>query len=108
MVTASEDLARRHYAEHVEKDFFPELLGFITSGPVVAMRWSGESAITVARTLMGPDEPGERTSGDHPRGPRQRHHREHRSRVGLGRVRRPRAAHLVPVTPLLVLSPDRS
>ncbi len=57
MVTASEDLARRHYAEHVEKDFFPELLGFITSGPVVAMRWSGESAITVARTLMGPTNP---------------------------------------------------
>lgn len=57
MVTASEDLARRHYAEHVEKDFFPELLGFITSGPVVAMRWSGESAVTIARTLMGPTNP---------------------------------------------------
>ena len=37
-----EDLASRHYEEHVEKPFFPELLDFITSGPVVAMEWSGE------------------------------------------------------------------
>ena len=36
-----EELARRHYAEHVEKGFFPELLEFITSGPVVAMEWAG-------------------------------------------------------------------
>ena len=35
-----ESLARRHYAEHVEKPFFPELLEFVTSGPVVAMEWS--------------------------------------------------------------------
>ena len=52
-----EDLARRHYAEHVEKPFFPELLEFITSGPVVAMEWSGEDAISVCRTLMGATDP---------------------------------------------------
>ena len=52
-----ENLARRHYAEHVEKPFFPELLEFITSGPVVAMEWSGEDAITVSRTLMGATDP---------------------------------------------------
>jgi len=52
-----EALARRHYAEHVEKPFFPELLEFITSGPVVAMEWSGEDAISVARTLMGATDP---------------------------------------------------
>ncbi len=52
-----ETLARRHYAEHVEKPFFPDLLEFITSGPVVAMEWSGESAVSVARTLMGPTNP---------------------------------------------------
>jgi nucleoside-diphosphate kinase len=52
-----EDLARRHYEEHVEKPFFPELLDFITSGPVVAMEWSGESAITVCRVLMGATDP---------------------------------------------------
>ncbi len=52
-----EALARRHYAEHVEKPFFPDLLEFITSGPVVAMEWSGESAVSVARTLMGSTNP---------------------------------------------------
>ena len=57
MLTFDEALAKRHYAEHIEKPFFPDLLAFITSGPVVAMEWSGESAITVARTLMGATDP---------------------------------------------------
>lgn len=57
MLTVSEELARRHYAEHVERPFFPELLTFITSGPVVAMEWSGNEAVAVARTLMGPTNP---------------------------------------------------
>jgi nucleoside-diphosphate kinase len=57
MLTIDEDLARRHYAEHVERSFFPELLDFITVGPVVAMEWSGESAVSVARTLMGATDP---------------------------------------------------
>ncbi len=52
-----EELARRHYAEHVDKPFFPELLEFITSGPVVAMEWSGDGAIMVSRTLMGATDP---------------------------------------------------
>jgi nucleoside-diphosphate kinase len=56
-LTIDEALARRHYAEHVEKPFFPELLAFITSGPVVAMEWSGEDAITVSRDLMGVTDP---------------------------------------------------
>jgi nucleoside-diphosphate kinase len=58
-----EELARRHYAEHTEKPFFPELLDFITSGPVVAMEWSGESAIAVARSLMGATDPKDAAPG---------------------------------------------
>ncbi len=42
MLIIDEALARRHYAEHVERPFFPELLDFITMGPVVAMEWTGE------------------------------------------------------------------
>lgn len=57
MLTIDEDLARRHYAEHVEKAFFPELLSFITSGPVVAMEWSGPQAVVAARNLMGATNP---------------------------------------------------
>lgn len=59
----SEELAKEHYAEHVEKPFFPELLEFITSGPVVAMEWSGDSAVGVARTMMGSTDPKEADPG---------------------------------------------
>jgi nucleoside-diphosphate kinase len=52
-----EALARRHYEEHLDKPFFPELLDFITSGPVVAMEWSGDSAISVCRGMMGATDP---------------------------------------------------
>lgn len=56
-------LARRHYAEHVDKPFFPDLLEFITSGAVVAMEWSGESAISVCRDLMGATDPQQALPG---------------------------------------------
>ena len=62
-LTIDEPLARRHYEEHVEKPFFPELLEFITSGPVVAMEWSGESAISVCRGLMGATDPKQAAPG---------------------------------------------
>lgn len=62
-LTISEETAGRHYAEHVEKPFYPDLLEFITSGPVVAMWWSGESAVSVARTLMGATNPREALPG---------------------------------------------
>jgi len=53
MQWVDEDLARRHYAAHVDKPFFPSLLQFITSAPVVAMVWSGREAISVTRNLLG-------------------------------------------------------
>jgi nucleoside-diphosphate kinase len=63
MLTISEEMAGRHYAEHADKPFFDELVEFITSGPVVATEWSGESAVSVARTLMGGTNPAEATPG---------------------------------------------
>ena len=63
MLTIDEELAGRHYAEHTEKPFFGELVAFITSGPVVAMEWSGEGAVAVARTLMGGTNPAEASPG---------------------------------------------
>jgi len=57
MLTIDRPLAERHYAEHVEKPFFGELVDFITSGPVVVARIEGESAIEAWRTLMGPTDP---------------------------------------------------
>jgi len=57
MMTIDRALAEQHYAEHVDKPFFGELVGFITSGPVVVARLSGESAIDAWRTMMGPTDP---------------------------------------------------
>jgi nucleoside-diphosphate kinase len=51
------DLAERHYDEHRDKPFFEELVGFITSGDVVVARVSGEQAVGVVRTVMGPTDP---------------------------------------------------
>jgi nucleoside-diphosphate kinase len=45
--------ADRHYAEHVERDFYPPLRAFITSGPLVALVLAGDQAIEVVRTLIG-------------------------------------------------------
>ncbi len=53
MRTVDAELADRHYAEHVERDFYPPLRTFITSGPLVAMIVEGDSAIDVVRALNG-------------------------------------------------------
>jgi nucleoside-diphosphate kinase len=47
------ELADRHYAEHLERDFYPPLRTFITSGPLVAMVLEGDQAIAVVRALTG-------------------------------------------------------
>lgn len=47
------DLADRHYAEHVERDFYPPLREFVTSGPLVALVLEGDQAIEVVRALNG-------------------------------------------------------
>lgn len=57
------EMASDHYAEHVGKPFFDDLVSFITSGPVVATEWSGESAVSVGRSLMGATNPVEAPPG---------------------------------------------
>jgi nucleoside-diphosphate kinase len=51
--TMDGSLADTHYAEHLEKAFYPPLKDFMTSGPLVAMILSGEDAIEVVRALVG-------------------------------------------------------
>lgn len=46
-------IAKKHYAEHLGKPFYPGLIKFITSGPVVVMALEGLNAVAVARKLMG-------------------------------------------------------
>ena len=52
-VIPSRETAETHYAVHAERPFYPGLINFVTSGPVVCMAWSGKDAISVARTLIG-------------------------------------------------------
>jgi nucleoside-diphosphate kinase len=48
------ELSRKHYAEHVNKPFYPLVEKFIGSGPVVAMVLEGPEAVTVVRAMLGP------------------------------------------------------
>ena len=57
MMQVPREQASRHYAEHQGKAFYEGLLGFITSGPIVAMIWEGREAVTVVRSLMGSTDP---------------------------------------------------
>ena len=56
-------LARRHYAIHEGKPFFPGLVAFITSSPLVAAVWEGPSAVEVVRRLMGETDPARAAPG---------------------------------------------
>jgi len=51
--TVDGETADRHYAEHLERDFYPPLREFVTSGPLVAMVLEGDQAISVVRALNG-------------------------------------------------------
>jgi nucleoside-diphosphate kinase len=53
MRAADGDIADEHYAEHLQRDFYPPLRDFVTSGPLVAMIVEGDSAIEVVRGLNG-------------------------------------------------------
>jgi len=59
----TEEMAREHYREHLGKPFFPGLLEYITSGPVVAMAWEGKDAVQRVRKLLGATNPGEALPG---------------------------------------------
>ena len=62
-MTVSREQAERHYAEHVERPFFGELVDFITSGPIVAMVLEGPSAVQAARQVIGATDPLDAVAG---------------------------------------------
>ena len=57
LFTIARETAEEHYGEHRDKPFFGELVDFITSGPVVVAKITGEDAITCWRTVIGPTDP---------------------------------------------------
>ena len=63
IMQVTDELARQHYAEHVNKPFFPGLLSYITSGPVVALVLEGKNAVAEVRKLNGATNPLEAACG---------------------------------------------
>jgi nucleoside-diphosphate kinase len=63
MLTIDREMAEEHYGEHAERPFFGDLVAFITSGPVVAMEWSGPDAVSMVRALMGATDPATAAPG---------------------------------------------
>ena len=57
------DLAERHYAEHIERPFFRDLVEFITGGPIVALVLEGHEAVSAARQVIGATNPLEAAPG---------------------------------------------
>jgi nucleoside-diphosphate kinase len=63
METIDRATAEEQYGEHRDKPFFAELVDFITGGPVVVAKVTGDNAISVWRDLMGPTDPADAPPG---------------------------------------------
>ena len=63
LVACPKELAEKHYAVHKGKPFYDSLLGFLTSGPTVAMVWEGREAVAVCRNLIGVTDGAKATPG---------------------------------------------
>ncbi len=61
--TVDENLASKHYAEHIGRPYYPTLVEFITSGPLVAMVLEGRKAISAVRAMNGGTDCAEAASG---------------------------------------------
>ena len=63
MLHMSKEQAEGFYAEHSERPFFPDLIAFMTSGPVMVQVLEGENAIKANREIMGATNPAEASRG---------------------------------------------
>ncbi|KAI9016083.1 nucleoside diphosphate kinase [Hyaloraphidium curvatum] len=57
MVKANEDLLKEHYGDLSSKPFFPKLINYMSSGPVVGMVWQGKAAVKTGRFMLGTTNP---------------------------------------------------
>lgn len=63
LIKADQALAAKHYEVHKERDFYPSLVSFLTSGPTLALVLEGREAVKVARGLIGKTDPVESPPG---------------------------------------------
>ncbi|XP_043465230.1 nucleoside diphosphate kinase-like [Leptopilina heterotoma] len=63
MVWAKEDLLSKHYADLSSRPFFPGLIKYMSSGPVVPMVWEGLNAVKTGRVMLGETNPKDSAPG---------------------------------------------
>ncbi|XP_047464520.1 nucleoside diphosphate kinase B-like [Mugil cephalus] len=63
MLQASEDLLMQHYVDLKDRPFFPTLIGYMSSGPVVAMVWEGKGVVKTGRVMLGETNPADSKPG---------------------------------------------
>ena len=63
MLQMNEKLASKHYEEHIGRPYYDDLMGFMTSGPIIAMVLEGEGAIANVRAINGKTNPAEAAEG---------------------------------------------
>ena len=63
MLHMDKALAQRHYAVHVNKSFFNNMVNYITSAPIIALVFEGKKAIEVIRKTMGATDPAKAEAG---------------------------------------------
>ena len=63
MLQMDEKLASKHYEEHIGRPYYDDLMGFMTSGPIIAMVLEGEGAIANVRAINGKTSPAEAAEG---------------------------------------------
>ncbi len=63
LVKPSKDVFERHYEEHKARPFFPSLLSYVMTGPVVAMVFQGQDVVRASRKMIGETKPLESNPG---------------------------------------------
>ncbi|KAJ4939047.1 hypothetical protein JOQ06_028510 [Pogonophryne albipinna] len=63
MLQAHKEMLEQHYIDLKERPFFPTLIEYMTSGPVVAMVWEGKGAVKTGRVMLGETNPAESKPG---------------------------------------------
>jgi nucleoside-diphosphate kinase len=63
LLTPTREVAEQHYGVHRGKPFFESVVGFISSGPVVAMIWEGEDVVNLSRKVIGATKPADANPG---------------------------------------------
>ncbi|XP_061556921.1 nucleoside diphosphate kinase, mitochondrial [Phycodurus eques] len=63
MLQVSEELLSQHYCQLTQKPFYPSLVDYMTTGPVVVMVWEGQNVVQSSRAMVGPTNPAAAPAG---------------------------------------------